>query len=53
MGERERRDSLKTLTGEKIIIKTQSTLKDLLLRPFRAVKYWHRQRQIRKNLFKD
>ena len=53
MGERERRDGLKTLTGEKIIIKPQPTLKDLLLCPFRAVKYWYRQRQIRKNLFKD
>ncbi len=53
MGERERRDGLKTLTGEKIIIKTPPPLRDLLLRPFRTVKYWYRQRQIRKNLFKD
>lgn len=55
MGERERRDSEKVRAGQPILlIKPQPTLFELLVvERFRAIKNWYRQRQIRKNIFKQ
>jgi hypothetical protein len=52
MGKFEQEASRKVLAGESDLIKTRFTFMDNFLWPFRVVKYWYRQRQIRKNIWK-
>ena len=52
MGKFEQEASRKVLANEMILNKTVFSSVDYFLWPFRIVKYWYKQRQIRKNLFK-
>ena len=51
MGKFEQEASRKVLAGEHIHIKTKYTFLDAILIPFRMLKNWNRQREIRKNIW--
>lgn len=53
MGKHEEADAKKAVNGEFLCGKSQPTLCDFLLTPFRAWKQKRREAEIRKNLFKD
>jgi hypothetical protein len=52
MGKFEQEASRKVLAGQMILNKTVFTFVDYFLWPIRIVKYWYRQREIRKNIWK-
>lgn len=53
MGERERRDSLKVLAGEKILNIKRFSILDYLLWPYRAWKEKKRQEEMKKRMFES
>lgn len=50
MGERERKDSMKVLKGERIVVGTRFGFLDFLLYPYRAWKEKKRQEALRKRI---